>query len=230
MFGIARINNLAYAAGGAPASARASAAAYSNAQGTPTFPTSGGKFVGYFNAAADQTGLISTNPSDTSWYFDSNKLWTVEFWLKVSTTSWSATSPIIILNPTGGNTSLSLAATGTSNTVGFYVGGTLRTTTTLSTTFQHFAFVNNSTGSLVLYKNGTSLTTVTWSNNYNSRALRFGQDFNVAGLNIQFDEIRISNIRRYTANFTAPTAAHTNDANTVGLFHFNAGSTNDDTA
>jgi hypothetical protein len=35
------------------------------------------------------------------------------------------------------------------------------------------------------------------------------------------DEFRISNIARYTAAFTPPTAAFTNDANTLGLWHFN---------
>ena len=33
------------------------------------------------------------------------------------------------------------------------------------------------------------------------------------------DEIRISNTARYTANFTAPTQAFVNDANTLLLLH-----------
>lgn len=37
------------------------------------------------------------------------------------------------------------------------------------------------------------------------------------------DEIRISNIRRYTSNFTPPVAPFSTDANTVGLYHFNEG-------
>jgi hypothetical protein len=35
------------------------------------------------------------------------------------------------------------------------------------------------------------------------------------------DEVRVSNIARYTSNFTAPSAAFTNDANTILLVHCN---------
>ena len=38
-----------------------------------------------------------------------------------------------------------------------------------------------------------------------------------------FDELRISNIRRYTGNFTRPSAPFTTDGNTVALYHFDAG-------
>lgn len=38
------------------------------------------------------------------------------------------------------------------------------------------------------------------------------------------DEVRISNLIRYTANFTPPNASFTPDANTVGLYHFDEGS------
>lgn len=38
------------------------------------------------------------------------------------------------------------------------------------------------------------------------------------------DEVRISNIVRYTADFTPPDAPFVTDANTVGLYHFDEGS------
>jgi hypothetical protein len=43
-------------------------------------------------------------------------------------------------------------------------------------------------------------------------------------LNGQIDELRISNVVRYSVAFTLPTAALGSDANTVGLFHFDEGS------
>lgn len=41
--------------------------------------------------------------------------------------------------------------------------------------------------------------------------------------NGHFDELRISNIRRYTGNFTRPSAPFATDANTMALYHFDTG-------
>ncbi len=41
-----------------------------------------------------------------------------------------------------------------------------------------------------------------------------------------FDELRISNIIRYTGNFTRPSSPFTSDANTVALYHFDEGTGN----
>lgn len=48
-----------------------------------------------------------------------------------------------------------------------------------------------------------------------------GKSAVVEGINGWMDEIRVSNIARYTSNFTPPTSAHVPDANTALLIHAN---------
>jgi hypothetical protein len=46
----------------------------------------------------------------------------------------------------------------------------------------------------------------------------------LGGFNGFIDELRISNVLRYSGNFTRPSAPFTPDANTVGLYHFDEAS------
>jgi hypothetical protein len=52
--------------------------------------------------------------------------------------------------------------------------------------------------------------------------MRIG-DYQAAAITFQgnLDEVRVSNTARYTAAFTAPTAAFENDADTTLLLHMN---------
>jgi hypothetical protein len=91
-------------------------------------------------------------------------------------------------------------------------------------TWTHVA-ITRSSGTVSLYINGTqsgsSYSSDTGDFNNITQVL-IGCDSN--GLNSwvgHIDELRISNIARYTGNFTAPTAEFTNDANTLMLFHMN---------
>jgi hypothetical protein len=87
---------------------------------------------------------------------------------------------------------------------------------TAANTFQHIA-VSRSSGTLRIFVNGTqvhsSANTQSYPCVYN---LGVGGDTTYGSeSNGHMDEVRVSNIARYTANFTPSTTAFTNDANTV---------------
>jgi hypothetical protein len=88
----------------------------------------------------------------------------------------------------------------------------------------HVAVVRNGGGSnnVKLYIDGTSVLTVTDTTNITYTNLAIGAYYaNGYNLNGYIDEFRISSTARYTANFTAPSAAFTNDADTLFLMHAN---------
>jgi hypothetical protein len=99
--------------------------------------------------------------------------------------------------------------------------------------WRHVAFVyTGSTGAMQTYTNGTATGSFTRSTALPSIEIgRMPSTYsNSTDRQHRIDEIRISNNRRYTANFTAPTAAFTNDANTVALFHCQSNTETDDKA
>lgn len=89
-------------------------------------------------------------------------------------------------------------------------------------TWSHVA-ITRSSGTVKLYINGTQSGSSysTDSGDFNNiTQVLIGCDNN--GLNSwvgHIDELRISNIARYTGNFTVPISAFTNDTNTLVLFH-----------
>lgn len=113
----------------------------------------------------------------------------------------------------------------TSSTIRYYVSGADRiTSSTLSLNTWYHVAVSRSGTSTRMFINGTQAgSTYTDSANYViGGRLLLGADSIVLGnssLNGYMDEIRVSNTARYTANFTAPTTAFTNDANTLLLIH-----------
>lgn len=88
-------------------------------------------------------------------------------------------------------------------------------------TWYHIAAVRNGS-TITVYKDGTSVASASVSGTPQvvARDLSIGSHYRV-GAYAYIDEIRISKTARYTANFTAPTAAFTNDANTLFLCHAN---------
>lgn len=87
-------------------------------------------------------------------------------------------------------------------------------------TWYHIAFVRNS-GTATIYVNGTSVGSGSNTQNYVlTTQLRIGAYSSTnLGFNGHMDELRVSNIARYTAGFTAPTAPFQNDSNTLLLLH-----------
>jgi len=94
-------------------------------------------------------------------------------------------------------------------------------------TWSHLAVVRNG-NSIRVYKDGVGGTAVTITGSIitSSANLIIGDGYGVSqsfvaatDFNGHIDEVRISNTARYTANFTAPTQAFTNDDNTLLLIH-----------
>jgi len=85
----------------------------------------------------------------------------------------------------------------------------------------HFAAVRSGS-TLKLYKDGVEKTSHTYTHtlpNAQNWPLYIGNDANEGSfsLNAYVDDCRISNVARYTSNFTPPTGAFTSDANTILL-------------
>lgn len=102
-----------------------------------------------------------------------------------------------------------------------YAGGTSNGGTVAVNTWYHLAWVQTPS-SMVLYLNGTAVAYRGALPEISNAIIRIGGDpTGTTGMNGHIDEIRISDIARYTSNFTAPTAPFVNDANTLLLIHAN---------
>jgi hypothetical protein len=154
--------------------------------------------------------------------------WTVEAWINTTSTS---TLVIVGSNTTG---SFWFGLSGGKLQLNGRPSGTLTGTTNINDGAWHHVAAS-SDGSTVtrLFVDGTqqaSGTSTSVGTLWSSDGLDFigiGQHF--PGTSFGFlgslDEVRISNSNRYTGAFTAPTAAFSTDANTVGLYHLDGDGT-----
>lgn len=98
-------------------------------------------------------------------------------------------------------------------------GGSLNTNT-----WYHVAVTRDSSNNTKLFINGTQSGSTTTANDRNWANVNywafFGDTAGDSGFKGHIDEMRISTVARYTSNFTAPSAAFTNDADTILLYHF----------
>lgn len=98
----------------------------------------------------------------------------------------------------------------------------LATTTFPINQWVHVA-VTRTSGTLRLFQNGTQVYSATNTVNLNGqRPIYIGSfDDGSYSANGYIDEVRVSNISRYSSAFTPSTAPFVNDANTLLLLHFN---------
>jgi len=113
----------------------------------------------------------------------------------------------------------------TSNQLEFAPADTVQITgTALTSGVWHHVAISRSSGSTKLFVNGSQQgTTYSDSNDYgSSKPLTLGSKHSGSNyLNGHLDDVRVSNIARYTGTFAAPGAAFTSDTNTVLLLHAN---------
>jgi len=95
------------------------------------------------------------------------------------------------------------------------------TTTVPLNTWSHVTVSRSGTSTKIFLNGSQEGSTYSDSRNYIQTPVRIGARWDATGgFNGHIDELRISKgLARYTANFTAPTAAFTNDSNTVLLLH-----------
>jgi hypothetical protein len=102
-------------------------------------------------------------------------------------------------------------------------GGTITDASTATTgSWVHLAAVRDSSNEFRFYVDGTEVgTSFTSSVTLASGYVAIGGTGNAYDLDYEghVDEYRISDVCRYTANFTAPTEPFQNDANTLALLH-----------
>lgn len=217
--GIARINSLSrvISAGGGSRTAISV-----TGSGDAQVDTAQGKFGGA-SALFDGSGDIISTDTNLS-YFETTSDYTIEGWYYY--TNVSVASDVFLIGTINVGTRVSVTTT-TSGTIGVDNRGAAPDITaagSLSTgTWYHIALVQAS-GVQTLYLNGTSIGSctpvlATGGDGY----IQFG-GYKLSGVvyrthNGNIDEMRVSNIARYTANFTPPATAFVNDDNTLLLIH-----------
>ena len=189
------------------------------ALGNAQVSTAQSKFGGS-SYLGDGTGDSLTVSSNGSFGFTGD--FTIEGWVRF--TNFTNT-PIIIdtRSSTDGNVVKPTLYFSTSGVPTYYTNGSVRITgSALSTAIWYHFAISRSGTSTKLFIDGTQVgSTYTDSNSYVDSNLSIGGYLGNGSysLNGYMDEVRVSNIARYTANFTPSTTAFVNDSNTLLLLH-----------
>lgn len=176
------------------------------------------------------TAYATSTLGDRTTFDGSAAEWTIEFQLYIAGTvadlaiiSSAPSSPgfaiRFVYNELGSHLAVSLGNDQTSFNIANDVPSTQ--TTIDEDEWYHVALVFTG-DEYVLFINGDSFTIVTTQTKISADAfqsIQFGAD-GITAFNGHIDEIRISDVARYSAAFTAPTTSFTEDTNTIMLQHF----------
>ncbi len=148
---------------------------------------------------------------------------TVEMWLRPGAASETG---IVLL---GGNDDSGWSFEMDAGRIAFWVRtnqgwqSTSHPTVLQAGTWYHVAAVY-SAGTIQLFVNGqASVASAVGSTLTQGPLMQMGAFSGYPAFNGALDDVRISNVARYTASFTVPTAPHAVDANTVDLWRFDEG-------
>lgn len=149
--------------------------------------------------------------------------WTYELWFKTSDTTFALFDNRILNGDTSGTMAILAGANGDGKISLYYDNGFRATgaTTVNDNSWHHFAVVKNN-NSIQMYIDGSAYgssyadSTSHTLNNVIKIGVNFVSGYDYLG---HIDEFRISSTARYTANFTPPTEAFTDDADTMLLLH-----------
>lgn len=218
-----------YLAAEGPVSTARAKPAILGTQQTATLSTTGGQFNGYVQWDQDEFFDVTVDPTDTTWYFNTGKAWTIEWWwMRTSTLSLTTSDYFNISGISSTNLSIQTHAS-TANNYNFYVGGSVRYTAAVPTTMTHYAIVSTGSNTIELFVNGSRVSSTALTQTPNTRQFSWTVPGFGATPKLRFDEMRISNSARYSGTtYTVPSAAFTNDANTLGIFHFDSSTIVDD--
>ena len=175
---------------------------------------------------AGSTGTYVEVLSDSDFQFGSLGSYTVEGWIYLTTIGKTNR---IYYKGTSGASTIHFSVNSSNLLSAVHGSTTIMGTSALSANqWYYVALVRNSAATdLRIYLNGTieAYSTGVTSNVNNTDPSDIGGVFGTTtdSLAGYIDDFRISNIARYTANFTAPTAQLTSDVGTILLLNFNGG-------
>lgn len=202
----------------------------------------GSLFANDPTATSTSTTTAVINVS-SDWDFSADQTWTIEAWVRrvYGTGGFYPTPQWTILN-INNNYKWNYVTFATTANNGLYTNvsggsGPDANRQIPDDSWIHFAAVCDGSGGAnnhKIYRNGVLVHTGTYATVGTDRTIEIGVVSNASAggenLQMRWDEFRVSNNQRYTADFTPSASAFTTDANTLLLMHFDSTSSYNDFA